>query len=123
MPYKSEKISINNSKLDKRVKIQTSQYEEIKELYASGEYSLRCLGKLYGVDKGTISKIVNLEQAKRIREQGIRSSIAYRERLREDSELKEIRNKHMREYRARKHEFYKNGLIGNENNRDEKEIE
>lgn len=120
MPYKSEKISINNSKLDKRVKIQPSQYEEIKELYASGEYSLRGLGKLYGVDKGTISKIVNPEQAKRIREQSIRSSITYRERLKSDRELKEMRNKHMREYRARKHDLYKSGLIGNDNNEEER---
>ena len=33
MPYKSDKLSINNSKLDKRVKIQPSQYDDIKELY------------------------------------------------------------------------------------------
>ena len=115
MPYKSDKLSINNSKLDKRDKIQPSQYKEMEELYASGEYSLRILGKLYGVNKATVSKIVNLEQAKRIKEQSIKSSITYRERLKTDTELKEIRNKHMREYRARKYDLYKNGLIEKDN--------
>lgn len=112
MPYKSEKIAINNLSLDKRVKIHPDKYDEIRELYIAGGHTHRSLAKKYGVTKGTIAKIVSEEQAKRIREQSIISSETYREKLKIDSSRREERNKAMMRHRKYKKELMDKGLIG-----------
>lgn len=62
MPYKSDKLSINNEKLDKRVKLTKEQKEEIFNLYSTGNYSLNGLAKMYKVSKRTIHFIVKPEK-------------------------------------------------------------
>ena len=114
MPYISDKLAINNSKLDKRVKIQPSEHDKIKELYSTGDYSLRALGRMYSVDKDTISKIVNPVQAKRIAEQSTKSGVEYRERMKEDRDLKDKNNKHVRDHRKYKNQLYKDSKIEKE---------
>ena len=110
MPYKSDSLKINNDKLDKRVKILKSQHNEVNALYKNLS-SLRKVAKHYGVDKATISKIVNPIQAERIAEQSKKSSITHRERMKNDRGLKDIRNKQMQTHRKYKNNLYKNGDI------------
>ena len=54
MPSIVDKIAINNEKLDKRVKLSSSDKKEIVELYDAGLYSQRELAKLYNVSRRTI---------------------------------------------------------------------
>lgn len=67
MPYKSEKIKLNEMQ-DRRRKLTTEQRQEIKELYGTGHYSLNDLAKMFYVSKKTILLIVNKESAKRAEE-------------------------------------------------------
>ena len=62
MPYKSEKIKLNENQ-DRRKKLTTEQREEIKELYSTGFYSLNGLAKRFEVSKKTILLIVNKNSA------------------------------------------------------------
>ncbi|MCK4874808.1 MAG: hypothetical protein KAS26_03080 [Sulfurimonas sp.] len=54
MPSIVDKIAINNEKLDKRVKLSSSDKKEIVELYDAGLYSQINLAKLYNVSRRTI---------------------------------------------------------------------
>ena len=67
MPYKSEKIKLKETQ-DRRKKLTENQREEIRELYATGCYSLNGLAKQYNVSKKTILLIVNKESAERAKE-------------------------------------------------------
>lgn len=67
MPYKSEKIKLSETQ-DRRKKLTENQREEIRELYATGLYSLNGLAKQYNVSKKTILLIVNKESAERAKE-------------------------------------------------------
>ena len=64
MPYKSEKIKLNETQ-DRRKKLTEKQREEIRELYSTGLYSLNGLAKQYEVSKKTILLIVNKDSAER----------------------------------------------------------
>ena len=110
MPRKSEKMKIDNPKLDKRIKILPSQYEQVKEDYIKLK-SLRKVALKYGVDKATISKIVNPNQAERMRQQAIKSSIELRERIKRDDEYRLKRNESMRKHRKYKDDLYKQGKL------------
>lgn len=67
MPYKSEKIKLKETQ-DRRKKLTERQREEIKELYATGLYSLNSLAKRFEVSKKTILLIVNEESAARAKQ-------------------------------------------------------
>lgn len=67
MPYKSEKIKLND-KQDRRKKLTESQRKEIKELYSTGCYSLNGLAKRFEVSKKTILLIVNEESAEKAKQ-------------------------------------------------------
>lgn len=67
MPYKSEKIKLNELQ-DRRKRLTVKQREEIKELYATGCYSLNGLAKKFGVSKKTILLIVNKESAEKAKQ-------------------------------------------------------
>jgi len=56
MPQKY--LPYNKSNLDGRIKILPSEYKKVKTLYRELK-SLRAVGKIYKVDKKTISLIVN----------------------------------------------------------------
>jgi hypothetical protein len=67
MPAKIDKIRINvelGEEFDRRKKLTSEQRQEIKELYETGEYTQRELGRLYGVDRRVIANCVNPEKAK-----------------------------------------------------------
>ena len=116
MPYKSDKFKINNEKLDRRVKIQKSQYEEIREKYIAGG-TYRGLAREYGCDRKTIKMIVYPEFKNEMLESNKKRSADYRERLKTDSELKKQRNKQMQEHRKYKHDLYNRGLIKHDENK------
>jgi predicted DNA-binding protein YlxM (UPF0122 family) len=67
MPYKSEKIRLNEVQ-DRRKRLTTEQRKEIEELYATGCYSLNDLAKQYDVSKKTILLIVNKESAEKAKQ-------------------------------------------------------
>ena len=58
MPYKSEKIKLNELQ-DRRRKLTSNQRKEIKKLYETGLYSLNDLAKRFGCSKKTVLLIVS----------------------------------------------------------------
>lgn len=107
MPYKSEKIKLNETQ-DRRKRLTTEQKKEIEELYATGNYSLNNLAKMFQVSKKIILLIVNkdsAEKAKQYRKEH------WREWQRKGEEWNEIVRKH----RAYKQELYKEGKLKEEN--------
>lgn len=58
MPYKSEKIKIEGTRLDRRRKLSEEQKDEIRELFAIGVSQTK-LAKRYEVDRRLISFIVH----------------------------------------------------------------
>lgn len=67
MPYKSERIKLNETQ-DRRKKLTEEQRKEIRKLYSTGLYSLNGLAKKYEVSKKTILLIVNEESAERAKQ-------------------------------------------------------
>ena len=113
MPYKSEKIKLNETQ-DRRKRLTTEQREEIKELYSTGHYSLNDLAKQYDVSKKTILLIVNKESAERAKE--------YRkEHWREWARKGEEWNETVREHRRYKQELYLKGELKEEEMNNENE--
>lgn len=108
MPYKSEKIKLKGLQ-DRRKRLTEEQREEIKELYATGCYSLNGLAKAFGVSKKTILLIVNKDSAEKAKE--------YRkEHWREWQRTGEEWNEVVRKHRKYKHELYKEGKLKEEEN-------
>ena len=62
MPYKSEKIKIEFTKHDKRIKLTDEQREQIKKEYMTGLISQRDLAKKYKVNRKTIYNIIHPEK-------------------------------------------------------------
>ena len=58
MPYK-HKEKLIPLEHDRRVKLNDTQRQEIRELYSSGSYSQRGLAKLYGVSRRLIVFIID----------------------------------------------------------------
>lgn len=105
MPYKSEKIAINNEQLDRRVKLTKEQKVEISELYETGNYSYRILAEMYNVSKRTIQFIVKPEKLEENKRQ-------FAERQKEGRYYdKEKCNEYAKNHRRYKHELYKQGKI------------
>lgn len=103
MPRKSDKIPINNKKLDRRVKLTEEQKEEIRQNTTD---SIRELGRKYNVDKRTIQFIKDpqkLEECKKRRAERGGSKIYYD---------KEKNRETMKEHRDYKKDLYNKGLIG-----------
>lgn len=67
MPYLCEKIKLSEEK-DRRIKLTQDQKEEIKKLYATGEYSHRELAEKYSVGKRLIQITVNPESKRKMQE-------------------------------------------------------
>ena len=103
MPYKSEKIKLPEN-LDRRRKLTDGDRQEIRELYATGLWSLNKLAQKYGVSKKLILLTVNPESAAKEKQ--------YRKDHWRDFQRKgEEWNAIQREHRAYKHELYKKGLL------------
>lgn len=103
MPYVSEKMKLP-PEYDRRRRLTDEQRQEIIQKYSTGEYSLRQLGREYNVDKGTIGLIVNPDQKQRYSQYN-------KDNWRRHQTYGEERNAIMREYRAYKHQLYKQGKI------------
>lgn len=58
MPYKSEKLKLNETQ-DRRRRLTDEQKEEIIRIYKSGVCGTRPLAKQFGVSRSTIQVIVN----------------------------------------------------------------
>lgn len=105
MPYKSEKVAINNPKLDKRVKLSDADRENIKSDYKSGDISIRGLERKYGVSRRLIQFILFPERAEKAKKD-------YAERRKDGRYYdKDKHTKAVREHRNYKNELYKNDLI------------
>ena len=103
MPYKSEKIKLNE-KQDRRKKLTNEQRKEIKELYDTGCYSLNVLAKRFEVSKKTILLIVNEESAEKAKQ--------YRkDHWKEWQRIGEEHNKAIKNTRRYKHSLYLKGEL------------
>lgn len=107
MPYKSEKIRLND-KQDRRKKLTCEERKKIRKLYSTGDYSLNGLAKMYDVSKKTILLIVNDESAEKAKQ--------YRkEHWAEWKRIGEERNAAMRKTRSYKQSLYLKGELKEEN--------
>lgn len=103
MPYKSEKIKLKGLQ-DRRKRLTDEQRNEIKELYATGYYSLNDLAKSFNVSKKTILLIVNSNSAERAKQ--------YRkEHWREWQRKGEEHNEAIMNTRKYKHKLYIEGKL------------
>lgn len=107
MPYKSEKIKLNE-KQDRRKKLTSEQREKIKELYGTGFYSLNGLAKEFNVSKKTILLIVNDESAEKAKQY-------CKDHWREWQRTGEEHNKAIKNTRKYKQKLYLNGELTEEN--------
>lgn len=103
MPYKSEKIKLP-PEYDRRRKLSKDDKQEIKSLYETGKYSLRELGRRFGVTHKTILLIVNAESKKKNDEY-------IKNHWKEFSLDKEAHNNAIDNTRKYKYELYKKGVI------------
>ena len=104
MPYKSEKIKIEGTKYDRRVKLSEAQKQEIR--VNKLDLSQRKLANMYGVSRRTITFILDPEKLKK--------NIEAR-KLRGGSKIYYDREKHntyMKEHRTYKHKLHKDNMIG-----------
>ena len=105
MPKKIDQIAIRNEKLDKRVKLTKEDKEEIRKQYATGEYSIRGLARMWNVDRRTIDFTVHPERLKRAKQQ-------YKERRKDGRYYnKEAHTESMRKHRNYKRELINKGKI------------
>lgn len=103
MPYKSEKIKLNELQ-DRRKRLTDKQREEIKELYGTGFYSLNDLAKRFCVSKKTILLIVNKDSAEKAKQ--------YRkDHWKEWQRKGEEHNKAINNTRKYKQKLYKRGEL------------
>lgn len=105
MPYKSEKIKLNETQ-DRRKKLTELQREEIRNKYATGLYSQRTLAKEYNVSRRLITFILDDEKQKRNAELLKERKLDGRYKP-----TKEEWAKTVREYRRYKQELYLKGEL------------
>ncbi|MGD2352039.1 hypothetical protein ACP8H2_09830 [Bacillus subtilis] len=105
MPHKSDKMSINNQKHDKRVKLTDDDKEKIKKEYATGLVSQRDLAKKYGVSRRTVQFALDPEKLERTKKQ-------FAERQKEGRYYDKDKHKeYMRKHREYKKDLYNKGLL------------
>lgn len=110
MPYKSEKLKLKGLQ-DRRKRLTDEQREEIKNLYATGFYSLNDLAKKFGCSKKTVLLIVNKDSAERAKQ--------YRkEHWKEWQRTGEEWNEIVREHRKYKQSLMLKGELKEENKED-----
>lgn len=103
VPYKSEKFKLQGLQ-DRRRKLTDEQKQEIKELYATGNYSLNKLAKEYEVSKKLILLIVNPESK-------AKNDLYIKEHWREFQETKEKHNESIKNTRRYKQQLYLKGEL------------
>ena len=108
MPYKFEKIPINNPEHDKRVKLTLENKNSIIEEYATGEISINSLARKYNVSKRTIQFTLFPERKEKAKQD-------YAERRKDGRYYnKEKHKKHMKSHREHKKDLYEKGFLGAE---------
>ena len=110
MPYKSDKIKIEGTKHDRRVKLLPEDKIEIKRLYDTGCYSQQAIADMYGVSRKLIYLICVVGEEENKKRQKIQND------KRKKKPTKTERNDTQREYRRYKNKLYKDGEIGNMEN-------
>lgn len=109
MPYKFEKIPINNEKLDRRVKLTSEDKESIVKEYDSGLISINGLAKKYGVSKRLIQFTLFPKRKEKARQSLL-------ERQKEGRYYNKDKHKeYMKKHREHKKDLYNKGLL-NKNN-------
>jgi hypothetical protein len=104
MPFKSDKLKIDNTKLDRRVKLQPEQKLEIIKLHSNG-MTIRAITRLYKVNRRLIQFIIFPERLKK----NIQN---YRDRGGWEAYYnKKKRREYMKKHRDYKNKLYKNGDI------------
>lgn len=108
MPYKAEKILIEGTKYDKRIKLTPEVKFEIKKLYESGDYSQRDLAKMFNVSRRSIQFIIYPEKLeKNIQDRLDRGgSKQYYDR--------EKHREYIKTHRKYKHNLFKQGKINSD---------
>lgn len=108
MPSKVDKISINNPKLDKRIKLTDTDKENIVKEYESGNISITSLGKKYGVSKRLIQFTLFPERKEMARQR-------FLENRKEGKYYdKEKHNEYMKKHREHKKDLLDKGLLNKE---------
>lgn len=106
MAGKAQRIKLSESQ-DRRRKLSEVQKQEIKDLYETGNFSMKTLASMYEVSKKTILLIVNPESAEKARQ--------YRkENWRNWQRTGEEWNRIQREHRAYKQMLYIRGELKEE---------
>lgn len=93
MPYKSERIGISGSKLDRRCKLSPEQKEAIKLLHEDG-FSYRKLAEMFGCSKRSVQNIIHPQP-----------------RSKQPTRTTEYWTTKKREYRQRKQQLYISGKL------------
>ena len=106
MPYKSEKIKLNELQ-DRRKKLTDEQRKEIRKLYGTGRYSLNGLASQFNVSKKTVLLIVNDKSAENAKQYS-------KEHWKEWQQTGEEWNKVVKEHRRYKQRLYKEGKLKEE---------
>ena len=106
MPYKSEKIKIAGTKLDRRRKLTEDQKECIRWLREEEGLSQRKLAAMFGVSRRLITFILDPEKEKRnkIRAKELRQEGRYKYSKEQWAEV-------MKEHRHYKEKLHKDGFI------------
>lgn len=104
MPYKSEKIKIQGTMLDRRRKLTEETKELIRKEYATGVCGTRPLAKKYGVSRSLIQIIVNPEIAEKKKQR-------IKEHWRDYQKFGEEHNKEIAKTRRYKHKLLVDGKI------------
>lgn len=104
MPYKSEKIKIEGTMLDRRRKLSEEQKEEIRRIYATGICGTRPLARQFGVSRSVIQVTVNPQIAERRKQYT-------KENWRKYQKFGEEHAKDIRETRKYKQKLYLEGKI------------
>lgn len=106
MPYKSEKLIIDHTSHDKRIRLTEEQKAAIRKEYATGLATHRSLAEKYRVDKKTIYNILNHEKyLKQLERNKIeKHSAKYYN--------KDKQREYIKAHRRYKQNLYINGIIG-----------
>lgn len=106
MPYKSEKIKIEHTQHDRRIRLSEEQKQFIRKEYATGLATHRSLAEKYGVDRKTIYNILNHDKyLKQLEKNKInKHSQKYYN--------KEKHTNYIKNHRQYKQKLYVNKLIG-----------
>lgn len=106
MPYKSEKIKIEGTKLDRRRKLTEDQKDYIRWLRKEEGLSQRKLAAMFGVSRRLITFILDPEKEKKskVRAKQLRQEGRYKYTKEQWAET-------MKEHRHYKEKLHKDGLI------------